>query len=40
MEDVSASAAIPLDRVSERRDDGDWITTLLGDPATHRLGLS
>jgi hypothetical protein len=30
MEDVSASAAILLDRVSERRDDGDWITTLPG----------
>ena len=32
MEDVYCFGGNPLDRVSERRDDGDWIRKLLDDP--------
>ena len=39
MEDIYCFAGNPLDRVSERRDDRDWITSLLGDPQTRILAL-
>src|SRR5262245_6906436 len=39
MEDVYCFGGNPLDRASERRDDADWIATLLGDPATRVLPL-
>ena len=37
MEDVYCFGGNPLDRASERRDDGDWIAKLLGDPGTRLL---
>src|SRR5262245_63773850 len=39
MEDIYCFAGNPLDRVSERRDDRDWIASLLGDPQTRVLAL-
>jgi NAD+ diphosphatase len=39
MEDVYCFGGNPLDRVSERRDDGNWISKLLGDPETRVLAL-
>jgi NAD+ diphosphatase len=39
MEDVYCFGGNPLDRASERRDDGDWIAKLLGDPGTRVLAL-
>src|SRR6266446_3885834 len=39
MEDVYCFGGNPLDRASERRDDGQWIATLLGDPQTRLLPL-
>jgi NAD+ diphosphatase len=39
MEDVYCFGGNPLDRVSERRDDGGWIATLLDDPQTRLLAL-
>ena len=39
MEDVYCFGGNPLDRVSERRDDGDWIRKLLDDPQTRLLAL-
>jgi len=39
MEDVYCFGGNPLDRASERRDDGEWIAALLGDPATRLLPL-
>jgi NAD+ diphosphatase len=39
MEDIYCFAGNPLDRVSERRDDRDWIASLLGDPQTRILAL-
>ena len=39
MEDVYCFGGNPLDRVSERRDDTDWIATLLDDPRTRLLAL-
>ena len=39
MEDVYCFGGNPLDRASERRDDGDWIAKLLGDPQTRLLAL-
>ena len=39
MDDVYCFGGNPLDRASERRDDGEWIATLLGDPQTRLLAL-
>ena len=39
MDDVYCFAGNPLDRASERRDDGDWIAKLLADPDTRLLAL-
>jgi NAD+ diphosphatase len=39
MDDVYCFGGNPLDRVSERRDDGDWIAALLGHPQTRLLAL-
>jgi NAD+ diphosphatase len=39
MDDVYCFGGNPLDRVSERRDDTDWITKLLDDPQTRVLAL-
>ena len=39
MEDIYCFGGNPLDRVSERREDPDWITALLADPATRVLAL-
>ena len=39
MEDVYCFGGNPLDRASERRDDGDWIAKLLDDPDTRLLPL-
>jgi hypothetical protein len=39
MDDVYCSGGNPLDRASERRDDGEWIAKLLGDPETRLLAL-
>ena len=39
MEDVYCFGGNPLDRASERRDDGGWITKLLGDSGTRVLAL-
>ena len=39
MEDIYCFAGNPLDRVSERRDDREWIASLLGDPQTRILAL-
>jgi hypothetical protein len=39
MEDVYCFGGNPLDRASERRDDGGWIATLLDDPETRLLAL-
>src|SRR2546427_476003 len=39
MDDVYCFGGNPLDRASERRDDGDWIAKLLGDPETRLLAL-
>src|SRR5436309_883208 len=39
MDDVYCFGGNPLDRASERRDDGQWIATLLGDPQTRLLPL-
>jgi NAD+ diphosphatase len=39
MEEVYCFGGNPLDRVSERRDDGDWIRKLLDDPQTRLLAL-
>jgi NAD+ diphosphatase len=39
MEDVYRFGGNPLDRASERRDDGNWIAKLLGDPQTRVLAL-
>jgi NAD+ diphosphatase len=38
-EDVYCFGGNPLDRASERRDDGNWISKLLGDPETRILAL-
>src|SRR5256712_9397108 len=39
MDGVSCFGGTPLDRASERRDDGQWIAALLGDPQTRLLPL-
>jgi NAD+ diphosphatase len=39
MEDVYCFGGNPLDRASERRDDGEWIAKLLDDPVTRLLPL-
>lgn len=39
MEDIYCFGGNPLDRVSERRDDGEWIAKLLGDLETRLLAL-
>jgi len=39
MGDVYCFGGNPLDRASERRDDGEWITKLLADPQTRLLAL-
>jgi NAD+ diphosphatase len=39
MDDVYCFGGNPLDRASERRDDGDWIAKLLADPQTRLLAL-
>ena len=39
MEDIYCFAGNPLDRVSERRDDRDWIASLLADSQTRILAL-
>jgi len=39
MEDVYCFGGNPLDRVSERREDPEWIAALLGDPETRILAL-
>ena len=39
MDDTYCFGGNPLDRASERRDDGEWITKLLGDPQTRLLAL-
>jgi NAD+ diphosphatase len=40
MEDIYCFAGNPLDRVSERRRDADWIATLLADPEARVLPLA
>src|SRR5712691_11661509 len=37
MDDVYCFGGNPLDRASERRDDSQWIATLLSDPETRLL---
>jgi len=39
VEDIYCFGGNPLDRVSERRDDGKWVAALLGDPETRILAL-
>ena len=39
MEDIYRFGGNPLDRVSERRDDREWIAALLDDPGTRMLAL-
>ena len=39
MEDIYCFAGNPLDRVSERRRDREWIGTLLADPGSRILPL-
>ena len=39
MEEIYCFAGNPLDRVSERRRDAGWITSLLDDPETRLLPL-
>ena len=39
MEDIYCFAGNALDRVSERRDDREWIAALLDDPETRMLPL-
>jgi NAD+ diphosphatase len=39
MEEIYCFGGNPLDRKSERRDEGDWIETLLADPASRMLPL-
>ena len=39
MEEIYCFGGNPLDRASERRDDGAWIATLLDDPQTRLLAL-
>ena len=39
MEDVYCFGGNPLDRASERRDDGRWVAALLDDPETRLLAL-
>ncbi len=39
MEDIYCFAGNPLDRVSERRDDREWLAALLGEPETRFLAL-
>src|SRR5205809_64071 len=39
MEDIYCFAGNPLDRASERRRDGEWIRSLLDDPAARLLPL-
>ena len=39
MEDIYCFGGNPLDRASERRDDGGWIAKLLGDTETRVLAL-
>ena len=39
MEEIYSFGGNPLDRVSERRDDREWIGSLLDDPATRVLAL-
>ena len=39
MEEIHCFAGNPLDRMSERRGDGEWIAALLDDPATRMLPL-
>src|SRR5260370_37353449 len=39
MEEIYCFAGNPLDRVSERRRDADWIASLLDDPETRLLPL-
>jgi NAD+ diphosphatase len=39
VEDVYCFGGNPLDRASERREDADWIATLLDDPQTRLLAL-
>jgi NAD+ diphosphatase len=39
MEEIHCFGGNPLDRMSERRGDGEWIAALLDDPATRMLPL-
>src|SRR2546425_2425080 len=39
MDDIYCFGGNPLDRASERRNDREWIATLLGDPETRILAL-
>src|SRR5881397_443158 len=39
MDDIYCFGGNPLDRATERRDDCEWITALLGDPETRILAL-
>src|SRR4029453_15228244 len=39
MEDIYCFGGNPLERVSERRDDREWIASLLSDPHTRILAL-
>ena len=39
MEEIYCFAGNPLDRVSQRRQDAGWVTSLLEDPATRVLPL-
>jgi NAD+ diphosphatase len=39
MEEIYCFGGNPLDRMSERRDDEEWIATLLADPSTRMLPL-
>ena len=39
MEEIYCFAGNPLDRVSQRRQDGDWVVSLLEDPETRLLPL-
>ena len=39
MEEIYCFAGNPLDRVSERRRDKDWIASLLADPTSRMLPL-
>ena len=39
MEEIYCFGENPLDRMSERRDDGEWIAALLADGGTRMLPL-